>query len=260
MRRAGNRKKHTARRERPKGRRREEESNGKTKTMTLRIQAEVTETRPPDLAKLVMQDVREARQPLLVLARNCPSTLALGHSAIFAGELEMRFECMEGRLPFIIMPVLTVHTVEPATELSPWAHLEAVARVSTTARTVIAPVGDADGVVLMQSSTALGVCLPAREGRGVPLQVLHHAQPLPLARYDHDEDSGTTVMIGEPAALGRALGQEEPDEVSKRMFALQEGDQVRVAGDLYLLERMPDDEPGSDLQLLVQTLEHVAAN
>jgi hypothetical protein len=109
----------------------------------------------------------------------------------------------------------------------------------------------------MQSATALGVLLPAREGRSVPLQVLHHAPPLPLAQYEHDEGSGTTVMIGERPAIVRALGQEEPDEVSTRMFALQEGDHVRVGGDLYLLELMPDDDPGADLQLFVQTLERV---
>jgi hypothetical protein len=255
MGRVSNRKKDTTRRARLDGRRREEKRNGQT--MTLRIQADVAETHPPRLAKLVMQDVREARQPLVVFARNCPPTLTVGETAIFTGELEMRFERMEWQATSMIMPVLTVQTVEPATELSPWAHLDAVARVSTTARTVIAPVGDADGVVLMQLSTALGVGLPAGEGRSVPLQVLHHAQPLPLARDDHDEDSGMTVMIGERAALGRALGQEEPDEVSKRMFALQQGDHVRVAGDLYLPERMPDDKPGADLQLLVQTLERL---
>jgi hypothetical protein len=169
----------------------------------------------------------------------------------------MRLQRLEWQATSMIVPVLTVQTVEPATELSPWAHLDAVARVSTTARTVIVPVGDADGVVRMQSSTALGVRLPAREGRSVPLQVLHHAQPLPLAHYEHDEGSGTSVMIGERPVLGRALGQEEPDEVSTRMFALQEGDHVRVGGDLYLLERMPDDDPGAALQLLVQTLERV---
>jgi hypothetical protein len=110
----------------------------------LRIQAEVTETHPPGLAKLVMRDVREARQPLVVFARNCPPTLTVGQTALFTGELEMCVERMEWRAMSMIMPVLTVQTVEPATELSPWAHLQAVARVTTMARTVIAPVGDAD--------------------------------------------------------------------------------------------------------------------
>jgi hypothetical protein len=204
-----------------------------------------------------MQDVRKARQPLVVFARNCPQTLSVGRSAIFTGVLEMRFQRMEWQATSMLVPVLTVQTVEPATERSPWAHLEAVARVSTRARTVTAPVGDADGAVLMQSATALGVRLPAREGRSVPMLVLHPAQPLPLAQYEHDEGSGTTVMIGVRPALGRALGPEEPDEVSTRMSALQEGDHVRVGGDLYLLERMPDDDPGAALQLLVQTLERV---
>jgi hypothetical protein len=53
----------------------------------------------------------------------------------------------------VIVPVLTVQAIEPATALSPWAHLECVARVHTPARTFMAPVEDADNTLLLRKTT-----------------------------------------------------------------------------------------------------------
>src|SRR4051794_10384597 len=93
--------------------------------MMLRIQAEVTQRHAPDFAMLVMADVREARRPLVVLARDCPGHLAVGQTAVFTGEMEIRLERTEQGVT--IVPVLAVHTTAPATAPSAWAHLDCVA-------------------------------------------------------------------------------------------------------------------------------------
>jgi hypothetical protein len=208
------------------------------------------------VAKLLMEDTREGRLPLLVLARGCPEGLTAGQSYVFTGTLCMRAERDDnGRL--IIVPELTVETAGPPSQVSPWARLQAEGRVEKVACRETGPVKDADEQVLLASYTAFLVGLPTHDGRWCPLQVLHEAEPLPLPFYQQDPASGTTVMIGERPTLARALGRDEPDALSARMLALHKGDRVRLDGDLSLLERMPDDEPGADLQLQVTDLARV---
>jgi hypothetical protein len=115
-------------------------------------------------------------------------------------------------------------------------------------------------MVLMQSSTGFAAGLPTREGTLMPLRVIRHSQPHPLAYDAQSPEAGMTVMVGERPALERALGQEEPDPVAALLLGLQPGESVHVSGDLSLLERMPDDEPGADLQLLLETVEQVPAS
>jgi hypothetical protein len=232
---------------------RREEENGHP--MTLRIQATVEEIHRVGVARLVMHDVREARLPWLVLAQHCPEGLTKGASYVFTGDLELRLE--RDGLREAIAPVLTVQTVEPTTAISPWARLDCVARAETPARTLMAPISDADGTVLLRKHTALGMSLSTRGKKRATIQAMHEAPPLPILSYHDEPAAGLSYMIADPPTLQRALGEEEPDEMTTRLLALRRGDMVHLSGDVYLLERMPDDEPGADLTLIVETVDRV---
>jgi hypothetical protein len=190
--------------------------------MRLRIQATVREVVEGGLAKLVMDDVRPEHQPLVVLARHCPADVAVGQSAVLTGALRM---CGNHGTRMIV-PLLTVEEVSPPSALSPWAHLEAVARITRAAMTMIGPLQDADATVLLANYTAAAAELPATGAAvHVPLQMLR--------------------CVARPVDAERSAR----DAVADLLTVLRPGERVRVRGDLYLLGRMPDDTPGADLQL-----------
>jgi hypothetical protein len=202
-------------------------------TMRLRLQAQVTGLHGNGVASLLMDPKEEGYAALKLIATGCPAGLAVGQSAVFAGTAQMRAEQDDsGRLVIILQ--LAVAEVTPSTHPRAWAYLEGEVTLMAGAKTMIAPTMGPDGAIVISSVTGAPASLPATNGKKAALQVLRR--------------------VNDPVDGPRG----ERDAMADALALAQAGDHLRVAGDICLVERAPDDEPGHDLQLQVTDLAQIA--